>query len=358
MLLLGESHGTTVCFARVGFILKNIDKKLVEEWLSYKLTNEGCATSTIEKYRGYLSRLSDFTSEDCLVDIGTDELVSFTGLHLHSEGAAPSSRRAVIASIKSFFKWATYNTHCDRDPAKNLIYPKKRAPVPIAMSLKNSERLLMQPDISTFKGLRDAAILALFIGTGARLHGIINLNVRDIINFEYKGIDRLAVKLKEKGSKERIIPVPPEAALLLRAYLGHDELKTIDRVLPNGDSVVFVNLKNNHIPSYDHRGEARRLGKRGIQQMIKDYSLQAGIPEAEAHAHAFRHLVGAELAEESATPFEMMAILGHAKEDTTAIYAQLALRKLTEVLDKSNPLGKIETRVSPLVKQFRERGYL
>ncbi|PHS20255.1 MAG: recombinase XerD [Kangiella sp.] len=357
MILLGETHETTGYFPRGSFVLKKNDNELVSKWLTFKLTNEGCADSTIDKYRGYLSRLSDYLEND-LVDTGTDDLVDFTGLHLHESGAAPSSRRAVVAAVKSFYKWATVNKLCLLNPAENLVYPKKRSLVPIAMSLKNSEKLLMQPDISTFKGLRDAAVLALFIGTGARLHGIINLNKRDLITFEYQGIDRLAVKLKEKGSKERIVPVPPEAALLLRAYLGHDELSLIDTALPNGDHVVFVNLKNNHVPSYEHRGEARRLGKRGIQQMIKDYSILAGVPESQAHAHAFRHLVGAELAEESATPFEMMAILGHAQEDTTAIYAQLALRKLTEVLDRANPLGKIETRVSPLVKEFKARGYL
>ncbi len=336
--------------------MKKSDELLVEKWLDYKLASEGCAQSTVDKYRGYIIRLSDFLGSS-LLKTDTNQLIDFTGLYLHKAGAAPSSRRAVVAAVKSFYSWLNENSHIE-NISSPLVYPKKSSIVPTAMSLKNSERLLMEPDISTFKGLRDAAILSLFIGTGARLGGIINLNQRDLITFEYNKIERLAVRLKEKGNKERIVPVPPEAALLLRAYLGHDELDYIDRALPNGDKVVFVNLKNNHIASYEHRGEARRLGRRGIQQMVKTYSEQAGIPENQAHPHAFRHLVGAELAEESATSFEMMAILGHSSADTTAIYSQLALRKLTEVLDKANPLGKIETRVSPLVKQFRDRGLL
>jgi integrase/recombinase XerD len=330
---------------------------LVDKWLEYKLANEGCAKSTAEKYRQYLERLSEFLPRE-LIDADETKLIEFTGLHLHKEGAAPSSRRAVVAAVRGFFKWLEENSFIEVNPAANLVYPKKRITVPTAMSLKNSEKLLMQPDISTFKGLRDSAVLSLFIGTGARLGGIIALNESDLITFEYKNVERLAIKLREKGGKERVVPVPPEAALLLRAYLGHEDLDAIDRTLPNGDKVVFVNLKNNLVPVYEHRGEARRLGRRGIQQMVKDYCEQADIPVSEAHPHAFRHLVGAELAEESATAFEMMAILGHAREDTTAIYAKLALRKLTEVLDNANPLNKIQTRVSPLVKQFKERGYL
>lgn len=50
----------------------------------------------------------------------------------------------------------------------------------------------------------------------------------------------MILKVIEKGNKERKLSVPPEADLLLRLYLAHEELKEIDRTLTNGDKVLFV----------------------------------------------------------------------------------------------------------------------
>ncbi len=343
--------------AQVDFMSEN-ELALIDNWLVFKRANQNCAESTANKYRAYILRLIDFLGDKSLFEASSEDLLTFTGIYLHEQGSAPSSRRAVVAAVKGFYVWLKERGHISFDPSSRVIYPKRNYKVPIAMGLKESERLLMAPDISTFKGLRDAAILSLFIGTGARLSGIRNLNEDDLLRFEYEGINRLAVKFKEKGDKERIIPLPAEAALLLQAYLGHEELKRIDRSLPGGNQVLFVNLKNNFTPSFEYRGESRRLSNRGIQAMVEKYCDQEGIPKAMAHPHALRHLVGAELAEESATEFEMMAILGHSKAETTAIYAKLALKKLTRVIDKSNPLGKINTQVTPLVKQFKESGLI
>lgn len=330
----------------------------LDDWLIFKRSNENCAITTVNKYRGYLLRLDEFLENKSLLEATFEDLETFSGIHLHKEGAAPSSRRAVVAAVRSYYSWLFERSYIKSNPSEKIVYPKRNYKVPIAMGLKESERLLMAPDISTFKGLRDAAILAMFIGTGARLSGIRNLNQDDLIPFEYEGVMRLAVRFKEKGDKERIIPLPAETILLLRAYLGHDDLKQIDRSLPGGNQVLFVNLKNNFTPSYEHHGESRRLSNRGIQAMIEKYCDQVGIPKTMAHAHAMRHLVGAELSEESATEFEMMAILGHAKAETTAIYSKLALRKLTKVIDGANPLGKIKTLVTPLVQDFKDSGLL
>jgi len=344
-------------FSLGGFLQKQ-DKVFLDSWLDYKLASEACAKSTCDKYRNYVERLSEFLKSKSLLLAAKEELIEFTGLHLHEAGASPSSRRAAVAAVKGFYSWLHENDHVQTNESEKIVYPKKLSKVPIVMGLKNSEKLLMQPDISTFKGLRDAAIISVLIGTGARINGVTNLNQNDLIPFDYDGVERLAVRLREKGGKERMIPLPAESAILVRAYLGHDELQSCDRCLANGDQVLFINLKNNHTPSFEHRGESRRLTPGGIRKMIKEYAELAGIPEDQAHPHALRHLVGSELAEDSATTLEIMTILGHTKEETTKIYTTLALRKLTSLMDKSNPLGKTNTPVSPLVKEFREKGLL
>lgn len=335
----------------------NLDD-ISKQWLDYKEVNESLSPQTIEKYAGYINSLQQFLGDKQIVDADSDDLIEFTGLYCHKKGLSPSSRKAVVSAIKGFYKWALDNEHIINNPAIKVVYPKIGKKLPIAMGLQNAEKLLMQPDISSFTGLRDAAMISLLIGCGMRIGGLCALNQGDLFWYEHNSVTRLAVKLIEKGSKERMVPVPNEAMLLVKAYLGAPELDDMDLSLPNGDKVLFVSTRNRMVPEYDYRGEARRLHKRRVQTVIMKYAEASGIPKNQAHPHALRHLVGAELAEESATAFEIQSILGHSDANTSAIYTQLATRKLTDVLDKANPLGKINTPTTELVKLLKAEAAL
>lgn len=340
--------------------MENALLESAESWLSHKTFNEAKSPRTVSKYRGHLETLSAFLAEggNSLFEASSDQLIEFTGIYLHKKGLKPASRRVAIAAIRGFYKWAFERGEVVADPAIALAYPQTGRKLPVAMGLGHAEKLLMQPDISTLPGVRDAAIIALMVGCGFRVGGICGLNEKSLVWYQHQGISRLAVKTLEKGDRERLIPVPNEAMLLLQAYLGHQELSEIDRTLPDGDQLVFVNFRNRQVPEHLYFGEARRLSARAIDIMIKKYAKAAGIPEHEAHAHALRHLVGSELAEESASTLEIQAILGHADPKTTEIYTHLASRKLTEVIDRANPLGKIKTPVSSLLNEMIQEGVL
>ncbi len=220
------------------------------------------------------------------------------------------------------------------------------------MTLESAQKLLMQPDLNTLIGVRDAAILALFIGTGIRLSGLLRLNESALQFYrDEKDKERLAVKVREKGKKERLVPVPDEARLLLRAYLGHPELEAIGRTLPDGDRILFVSTKNRGI-SEDKYHEERRLSARSVQDMIEGYGKKAGIPRKQLHPHAARHLYGTELAEEKVDLLTRQALLGHADPKSTEIYTQLATRALTRAADKANPLSKIKTPATELAREM------
>ena len=94
--------------------------------------------------------------------------------------------------------------------------------------------MLMAPDVGSFPGLRDAAIIAMLVGCGMRVSGLSALNESSLVWTH----GQLTVKLREKGANERLVPVPLEAATLVRAYLAHPMLATIDRTTGTGDKVL------------------------------------------------------------------------------------------------------------------------
>lgn len=332
-----------------------------ESWLAWLLHNAGRAAATVEKYRGHLERFADWhaspPADDRLRPSGSDPLIAtaadlelFAGLYAHSLKIGPRARRPIVSTLRGFFAWHSARAG-SANPAAALAQPKFGSRLPRAMPLGDADRLLMAPDTSTFTGLRDAAMLALLLGGGFRVSGLCALNESSLLwHTDADGLDRLSVRTVEKGGRERMIPVANEAAMLLRAYLGHDDLAAIPRQLQSGDAVVFVTVRNRIIPKCDYHGEARRMRRRAVLVMVKRHAERAGIPARFAHPHALRHLYGTELAEDDAPQLQHQLLMGHGDASSTAIYAHLAQRKLRKLVDQSNPLAKMR---APLLDSLR-----
>ena len=333
------------------------DFEHVEKWLTWKLMNQGKAESTITKYRHYLSMLSDYLLAEYELDLlqaDKEKLLHFTGLYMHEKGLSPRSRRALVAAVKGFFQWALKQGLINQDITQDLEYPNAGRKLPDVATLRTAEKLLMAPDISTLTGIRDCTIIAMLTGCGLRTSGLCNLNESNLIWTQIEGKDRLIIKALEKGNRERLIPAPYDVWLLVRAYLGHIDLKEIDRTLPNGDQVLFVSTNNMRIPPDKYHGEERRISRKSVDDMIKKYGQQAGLPKHHLHAHAMRHLYGTELAEDGHSLREIQELMGHKDPKTTEIYTQLAITRLTKTVDQSSPLAKIKTPVSDLAKYLED----
>ena len=328
--------------------------EILERWTTYLRHNRGRSKGTVGKYRRYLEELDQWLdpSGGQLLDVSRQQLEAFTGQVLHSRGVAPRWR-PYIAAIRTFYQWARSNDLVMEDPSRHLVYPNTGRKLPKGMTLANAERLLLQPDLGTFKGVRDSAILHLFMGAGLRLAGLAALNEQDLLFTDWQDREHLVLRVIEKGDKERYIPVPHEARLMIRAYLGHPELAAINRELPDGNRVLFVSIGNHNVPQHEYCGENRRLGHWSIQDMLKTYADKAGIPRDQAHPHALRHLYGTELAEDDVHILKMQALMGHARAEDTKAYAHVALRSLAKAVATANPLAKINSPASDLARRLK-----
>lgn len=334
---------------------------LVDAWCAWLEHNRGRRPGTVEKYAGHLMKLGTWCAqppEDARQAPSTSnpmkltraDLDTFAGLWAHAQGLSPRARRPLVSAVRGFFAWCESNGHIEKSPAADLPQPKAGLRLPRAIDLRQAERLLMAPGIDTLAGYRDTAILAMFAGVGCRLSGLVAMNESALIWTSDDDGPHLTVRLCEKGKKERLVPAPMEVAMMLRAYLDHPDLQGIDRTLPDGDRVLFVNLKAPAIPAHEYHGERRRLTPRGVGRRIEIHAKRVGVPKEMAHPHALRHLYGAELAEEDVDLLQRQALLGHVDPKTTEIYTQLAQRKLRATVAKANPVAKMR---GPLLDTLR-----
>lgn len=328
----------------------------IESWLTWKVYSQGRSEGTAAKYRGYIRRLEHWCHGRGrgLFELSSDELEEFTGLTAHRMGLTRRSRRALVAAVRGFYAWARRAGHIARDPARLLEYPDAGGRLPRSASMKTAEALLLAPDLSTFRGIRDAAVLSVLIGCGVRLSGLVRLNEGDLVwlEDEQTGTERLVLRVLEKGGKERLVPAPADTRLLIRAYLGHEELERIDRTLPDGDRVLFVSTMNRNVAEHQYHGEARRLAERSVQDMIRAHGERAGLPKAELHPHALRHLYGTEMTEEDVSTAKLQALMGHSRADTTSIYIKLATRGLAKVVDRASPITRMNTPARQLARHM------
>jgi len=333
------------------------DEQAIEAWMTFLGAARGRRPRTLESYRMALTRLREFLAgEKRLLDVDAAELEGFSGIWLHKRGVVARSRKPYISALRGFYAWAHARRLVDPNPAVELDHPKTGKPLPFALSLASAEKLMWAPDLNTFIGLRDASILALLMGCGVRVGGLVGLNAGDLRNVEVEGKTRLVIRVTEKGGKERMVPVPREAEMLLRIYLDHEDLKGVDRDVVDRagrpDKVLFVQTVNSHVAADQWRGELVRLSRHAVWRIIQRHGEKAGVPAEERHPHAFRHLFGVELAEDNVDLITRQDLLGHADPKSTAIYTAMSMRRRTKVLDESGPLAKMKSPVSVVLKRL------
>jgi len=330
-----------------------MSSELIEQYLSFREISKGSSAQTSAKYRLYLARLVEFCSQAdiTLHQVTPDHLEAFCGPYVYKHMAmGPSARRAVVAAVRGFYKWLHQRGGVPADPAANVESPKAPRKLPLAIPLDAAEKLMWAPDLSEFTGVRDAAMLSLLIGCGIRASGLVRLNTSDLFYTLEAGKEKLSIRVVEKGDKERLIPVPDQARLLVRAYQGHTYLETVDRRLDLDNDVLFISTINHQVAPSDHYGENRRLSSRAVHRMVEKYARRIGLPPELRHPHALRHLYGAELTEDDVDVLDRMALMGHADVKSAEIYSHIAQRKLRRIVERSSPLAKISSPMSDIAK--------
>ena len=177
-------------------------------------------------------------------------------------------------------------------------------------------KLLDSPNQNSFIGKRDKAMLELLYATGMRISELINI---EYANFDF---ERFVVKVRGKGSKERLIPYGPEAAKALSDYLAfrrENHLKLNSRSL-------FIN------------SSGKRITRQAFWHRLKKYLLEIGLTE-KISPHTLRHAFATHLLNNGADLRSVQMLLGHSDISTTQIYTHIAKSRLSDMIKKHHPRG-------------------
>jgi len=155
--------------------------------------------------------------------------------------------------------------------------------------------------LGSFRTDRDRAIAGLMLFCGLRSAEVLGLAVADV------DIPRGWIRVMGKGGQERRVPLDPDVAGLIQAYLLAERPETASRAL-------FVVAKG------PHRGQP--LSPAGLRAIFRYHRERAGVPAG--HPHALRHSFGTALAEAGVDLAVLRALMGHDHVDSSAAYIHLA----------------------------------
>lgn len=290
-----------------------------KDFKNYLKLEKNLSHNSIESYMNDISRLQMFfNSESNSIPVNEvtlknlqDYLIWLTNFDISARTQARN-----ISAIKSFFKFLVYSNVIGENPSSLLEAPKLGRKLPTVLSVDEIDRIMKAIDLSTPEGQRNKAIIETLYGCGLRVSELVNLRITDI--FASEGF----IKVKGKGSKERLVPI------------GHYALQEIDYYLRNYRDKLTIEKTSENILFLNRRG--KKLTRVMIFTIIKELARIAEIKKI-ISPHTFRHSFATHLIEGGADLRAVQEMLGHESILTTEIYTHLDRDYLRQTILEHHP---------------------
>ena len=287
-----------------------------DDYHLYLKLEKSLSPHTIEAYERDLQKLNSYLAdahvspEKATTEILRDFIIEISSLGIH-----PRSQARILSSIKSFYHFLIYRNILDNDPTELLESPKIGLRLPEVLSVEEINAIVEAIDLSKPEGQRNKAIIEVLYGSGLRVSELINLQLSKLY------LDEGYMLVEGKGSKQRLVPMSPEA-------LKQTNLWKIDRNMLNikkgNEDFVFLNRRGS------------KLTRDMIFKIVKDLAMQAGVRK-NVSPHTFRHSFATHLLEHGANLRAIQQLLGHESITTTELYTHIDVHFLRKTVLDCHP---------------------
>jgi integrase/recombinase XerD len=294
-------------------------------FLNHLQIERGLAANSIAAYRRDLEKFKMFLNGRELSKVTPEVITAFETSLREANLSTPTINRA-DSTLRSFFKHLAQENEI-ADPTLEISATKSARRLPKALTYDQImcmiNAALRESDPIT---LRDQAMLELLYSSGARVSELIGINLNDLSTVNSDDGEITTLKLRGKGSKERIVPLGSFATAAIENYRV--------RVRPG---LLAKNPKNNSALFLNSRGG--RISRQSAWQMVLDAASAAGITE-HVSPHVFRHSYATHLLDGGADIRVVQELLGHASVTTTQIYTLITIDKVRESYSMAHPRAK------------------
>lgn len=288
---------------------------LVSDYLA-SCRARGLARGTIEQYRFSLHEVFlPWCREQGITtaaDLTQRVLDRYTSTLLESGGRrgelSRNTSHTYIRHVRQLLGWA----HREGETTTAAKPQLPRLPRRVLDVLSRDEIDELEAAASTE---RDKLLIRLLADTGIRVGELCGLRVDDVVRHERGSF----LKVRGKGSKERLVPLRPELARRLDRFLRH-------RAPDVHSDRVFVALRRGR------SGEYEPLTTSGVAQLLRAVAYRAGIKKR-VHPHLLRHSFATEALRRGMNPVQLAQILGHSGlRMIDSVYSHLSVTDAYEAM--------------------------
>src|SRR6267142_902080 len=230
-------------------------------------------------------------------------------LHLAASGAGVPTLNQTISTLRFFFKVTLGRP----DIVERTAFVHEPSKLPVVLSPEEVARLL-----DAAPSLKYKTALSVAYGAGLRASEVVALKVSDIDS------QRMVIRVEQgKSRKDRYVMLSPHLLGLLRAWWK--------LARPQGWLFPGQNRLN-------------PLTTRQLNRACHAAAHRAEI-DKRVSLHPLRHSFATHLLEQNIDVLVIQVLLGHAKLDTTALYARVATKTISEVM---SPLEHIALKLKEI----------
>ncbi len=288
----------------------------VDAYLDHLRVERALSPRTLEAYARDLAKLCELC-ESQGIDSPTNldpTLLSTYMVQLGRQGIGARSACRHLSAVRGFVKFLLRERVLSTDPAALVERPRTSRKLPRVLSVDDIRSILDAPDATSFRGLRDRAMLHVMYAAGLRVSEVVGLKLSDVDRKQ--GL----VAPLGKGGKRRLVP------------LGELALDAID---------AYLKVRGTHVKAATTTAlflspRGKPLTRQGVWKLLGIYARGVGISKPSS-PHKFRHSFATHLLEGGADLRSVQALLGHANIVTTEIYTHLTDEHLRTVYKKTHP---------------------
>jgi len=292
-------------------------KRLLEFYLiSCKV--ESKSPKTVDTYRRRVNCFVSFCHRFSLQLASeiSPQLIRAFLLSLQEKGCGNNTVNAYYRALQAFIHWLMREAYIANDPMRTLKPPRLNKKVIQPFSIGDIKKILGVNAKTSFLGLRNRALIFLFMDTGLRLAEISGININDI------DFNQETVRVFGKGSKERIVRIGKQTQKALLKYM-----------LNRDDDYQCLWLTE----------ERRPLTCRGVQEAIKKLCKRANITDAKPGPHTFRHTAAINYLRNGGDEFTLQIMLGHTTLAMTRRYTStLGTEDMMRVHRQASPVDNLK----------------
>lgn len=303
--------------------LRDMDKKndtnVVLEYMRYLKLERNYSPNTLDAYRRDIQTLTDYLEKEhkTVMDVQLQDLQNFT-MTLYRIGIGPTSQCRILSGVRSFFRYLMLDGYRPDDPTELLESPQTGSRLPEVLSVEEIDMLEESVDLSKWEGHRNRAIIEVLFSCGLRVSELTGMRLSDLY------VDEQYVRVKGKGSKERLVPISPRALHELELWFVD---RNVMKIKPGEEDYVFLNRRGAH------------LTRTMILIMIKRQATEAGITKT-ISPHTLRHSFATALLEGGADLRIIQEMLGHESIGTTEIYTHVETSTLRREILEHHPRNR------------------